>query len=162
MGTSKHCVRRMRRRGVLPVEALVVIPILVLVTIAIIEFGTLVTLQDAVAFAAVKGAREAAKYSDIAYVETVVEDVLAPHSIVIGSNASVYLEDPAYGADRSAGTLPCSPPDDPETVPTGYVRVTVCVTSSTQPVLGALEHMGFTLMGKLLSRSAVVKKECPG
>jgi Flp pilus assembly protein TadG len=50
-----------RRRGGLVVEALMIIPLLVIATIATIEFGSVISLQQTVSQAAIEGARAAAK-----------------------------------------------------------------------------------------------------
>jgi hypothetical protein len=148
-----------RRRGVVTVESLLSIVILLFLTLAVIAFGILVTVQNAVAHAALKGAREAGKGADIDTVVSVVDAVLSPHGIAIGPEAGVVLEDPAAMTIETRG-LACTPPTEP--VINGKVRVTVCVALSATPFLQQLEAFCGGGLGRLLQMSSVVKKECPG
>jgi Flp pilus assembly protein TadG len=158
----RRLARRCRaRRGILSTEALFIIPALLLISIGIVEFGILLSVQQAVAHAAIEAAKEAGKGATIDDLEPIVEESLTAFNITIGSEASILLEDPEAMTIDQAGTLDCDPPASP-TVADGNVRVTVCVASTNTPVVGQLESLGFSgLVGKILTKSAVVKKEFP-
>ena len=150
--------RRLDRRGVLTVEALFVIPIMLLVTIAIIEFGILLSIQHSVTLAAMKGAREAGKGADISELTGIVNEKLAPHNLIVGTAVAVRLEDPATSTDIKVGDPDCDPLPGAEAIDPGDIRVTVCVNTTSLPLMGQLDSLGFSLFG-LLQRSAVVKRE---
>jgi Flp pilus assembly protein TadG len=137
-----------------------IIPLLVIATIATIEFGSVISLQQTVNQAAIEGARAAAKHQDINYVVSVVNGVLSQQGISIGANAAVRLENPP-AADATSGTPSCPAPASPATVSAGNIRVTVCVPVSTTsvPIAGQLADLGFSLLGNSLRQSAVARKE---
>jgi hypothetical protein len=154
-----HCAGE--RRGAVTMEAVLAVGILLLLVIAAVELNILVTVQNAVAHAAIKAAREAGKGADITEVAEVVEVVLEPHGIVIGDNASVILEDAGTRSEQSRGDLPCVPPASPE-LDSEYVRVSVCVSLGAIPFLEYLDGFGLGFLNQMLRASAAVKKECPG
>jgi hypothetical protein len=149
------------RRGAVTMEAILAVGILLLLVIAAIELNILVTVQNAVAHAAIKAAREAGKGADITEVVEVVEVVLAPHGVVIGDNASVILEDPGTMTEETRGNLPCEKPASPQ-LDSEYVRVSVCVSMGAIPFLEYLDGFGLGFLNQMLRASAAVKKECPG
>jgi hypothetical protein len=146
------------RRGGLVVEALMIIPLLVIATIATIEFGSVISLQQTVNQAAIEGARAAAKDSDIDYVKAVVNGVLSQQGISIGPSAAVRLEDPPSD-DATEGTPQCPAPS--VDLSDGSIRVTVCVpvSATSIPIAGQLADLGFSLVGKTIRQSAVARKE---
>lgn len=147
-----------RRRGSLTVELILVLPILILVTLATIQFGILMTVHQAVTHAASVAAREAAKGASIAQLECVVEEVLKPHYLKVGDCVSVLLEDGQGDPDlEKIGTVPC--PSSDESLPSNSVRVTVCVDTSCQPFINPLSSFGFSLSDRILCERAVVPKE---
>lgn len=151
--------RRNRRKGVLTLEAILVLPILIVATLATIQFGVLLVVQQAVSHAATVAAREAGKGADVDTLVCVVNAVLAPHGITIGEGASVVLEDPA--ADEPVvqrGTLPANPPATP-TLNNTEVRVTVSVELSQRPFLNALKSFCIDFTDKRFEISSFVKKE---
>jgi hypothetical protein len=124
----------------------------------------LLTVREGVAAAAIKGAREAGKGADLTETSVVVRSVLNKYGTNLANNAVVRLEDP--GTPARSGVAPDPPPftcDAPASdLSVGNVRVTVCVelTSSNIPIIGQLGNFGLSLVGKIMCRSAVVKKEC--
>jgi hypothetical protein len=146
------------RRGVLTAEAIIVLSLLFLITFAIIEFGLLLSLQQSVTLAAMQAAREAGQGQNLAEISDTVDEILAPHCIAIGADASVRLEDPATATDDKAGTPTCPDPPTSPPITIGDVRVTVCVATDSLAVFGMLDDFGFPL-DCLLRRSAVVKRE---
>jgi hypothetical protein len=146
------------RRGVLTVEALFVIPIMLLVTIAIIEFGILLSIQHSVTLAAMQGARAAGQGADIEELEDIVNQTLAPHNLEVGGSVAVRLEDPQTDTDDKEGVPDCEALPGAVAITDGDIRVTVCVNTTNLPLMGQLDNLGFSLSG-LLQRSAVVKRE---
>jgi hypothetical protein len=144
------------------IQVVVVLPILVLMTVAIVQFGIIVVVEQAVAHAATVGAREAGKGADADDLICVVETVLASHCIQIGPKASLVLEDPTADLPvEQRGAVPCCPPSGPSLDP-DEVRVTVCVDLSKKPFLNALKCVGVDLAGRRFAASSVVKKEGSG
>ena len=88
---------RERRRGVTTLELILVMPVIVVMLVAILEFGTLMVLQSTVTHAATVGAREAGKIADIDEVVEAVQAVLGVNCITLseasGSGTKVILED---------------------------------------------------------------------
>ncbi len=142
------------------------LPILLAVSIATIQFGIAMVVTQAVSHAATVGAREAAKMAnmgapgvDMDEVEQVVSAVLATHALIIGPDASVVVEDPTAPVPiAQRGTFPCTPPATPAIHPT-EVRVTVCVDLSARPFLNALTSIGIDFAGKRFQASSLAKKE---
>ncbi len=150
-----------RRRGAVVMESVIAITILLMLTLAVFEFGTTISIQNAIAHAAVKGAREAGKGADIDTVVTVVDNVLAPHDLTIGTGAGLLLEDPGALYQDTRGDLACDQPA--AALNNGYVRVTVCISATNTPFLRVLEAFGMCcFVDRMFEFSAVVKKECPG
>ena len=165
-GKSSVFRGRRRRKGSQTLEVVFVLPILLLASIATIQFGVAMVVAQAVSHAATVGAREAGKMADTVApgvdmdeLEKVIEAVLAPHGITIGAHASFVLEDPtaAVPVDQR-GTLPCGHPTTP-TVHPSEVRVTVCVDLSKRPFLNCLKSVGVDFTGKRFSATSLVKKE---
>lgn len=147
-----------RRRGSQTVELILVLPLLLIVSLAIFQFGVLMVVHQAVSHAATVAAREAGKGATVQDLECVVNEVLSPHGITIGDRASVLLEDPqAAPPIESKGNLTCTAPATPP-LDSGEVRVTVCVSTSCRPFINPLASLGFNLAGRTLSVSAVVKR----
>ncbi len=150
-------LRTRRRRGAVVMESILAITVLLMLTLAIIEFGVAVSVQNAISQAAVKGAREAGKGADIV---NVVNNVLAPHDITIGDGAGLLLEDPAAMFQDSRGDVACQPPA--AVLNDGFVRLTVCVSATRAPLLRTLEAFGMcTFVDRMFQFTAAVKRECP-
>jgi hypothetical protein len=99
------------RRGVSVLEALCVVPLLLLMTVATLQFGLQMVARQGVAAAAVAGVREAARGADVEDVTARVAAVLAAHRLGSSDQVSVHLE-------TGNG-------DDDSQLPPGQVRVTV-------------------------------------
>ena len=152
----------LRRSGVATLELILVLPVLVIMLVAMVEYTTVMILQSTVTHAATVGAREAGKIADIDEVLEAVDAILGVNCITVsddeGSGTKVVLENGSYpttefGDPTLAYELPANPLDPDE------VRVTVCVAMSATPLCDALRVWGFSWLGKTLEVSAVVKKE---
>jgi hypothetical protein len=148
------------RRGAAVMESVMAVTILVMLSIAVVEFGTTAGIQNAIAHAAVKAAREAGKGADADALVTVVNNVLDPHELTIGNDAGLLLEDPAALLNENRGDVPCNAPA--ADVENGYVRVTVCVSGTALPFIRHLEALGICFTDRLFQFSSVTKRECSG
>ncbi|MCA9178315.1 MAG: pilus assembly protein [Planctomycetales bacterium] len=141
-------------------EALIIIPLLLLISIAIVEFGLLLSLRQSVAHAAIEGAREASKGVTTADLNGIVETALGGFDVALATNAGYLFEDPANLVFAQVGAITCDQPSTPLTL--GNVRMTVCVNSSGSPVSGLIAKFGgANLLDKIMSATAVAKTECP-
>lgn len=158
---------RRARSGAATLEAILGMPMLVVVLLATFQYGVLMSVQHAVAQAAVVAAREAGKNPSIpiASLATVANTVLDPHCIAItnavNSVARIVLED-GGGATTSypnPANLTCNPSGP--VLLASEVRVTVCVDLTTAPILNCLASFigspDFT--GGRFEISSVVRKE---
>ena len=148
--------RRSRREGMQTLEVVLVLPILLLVTLAIFQFGILVLVQQSVAHAATVTAREAGKGADVDELVLAANEILGPHCIAIGPDAAVVVEADLAAASR--GSLTCNPPVGPS-MGIDEVRTTICVDLIQQPFLTALEAYCIDFSGKRFEISSLVKKE---
>jgi Flp pilus assembly protein TadG len=139
-------------------EVVLVLPILLILFLASLQFGILMVVQQAVVHAATVGAREAGKGADVDEVACVVNQMLSPHALSVPYNAGVTLEDPsATQSVRRRGNVTCNPPPGPS-LASNEVRVTVCVDATGKPFLNPLRHFGVCVI-RQLKASSVVKKE---
>lgn len=154
-------VRPTPRRGMQTLEVVLILPLLLLMSIAIFQFGIMMLVQQAVTHASTVAAREAGKGADIDELVEVINRVLSPHGIVIGTDASVRLEDSEIVIpveDQQRGDLQCDSPSSPVLGPY-EVRVTVCVDLTTKPMLNALRSYGVDFSCKRFQISSMVRKE---
>jgi hypothetical protein len=147
---------RRRRKGVYTLELIMVVPIILIATIAAFQFGLALVVKQSVVHAATVAAREAGKGADADELEVVVEEVLAAHGITIGSEASLVLE--TFGSSEMRGTLACDPPMSPS-LGVDDVRVTVCVDLGGSAFFNPLVAYGIDFTGKTFTASSLVKKE---
>jgi len=159
----RHLRPRNLRRGSAALQAILIIPILLVVILAAFQFAVALVIEQAVSHAATVAAREAGKGADMDELECVINRVLSPHGITIGSCASFVLEDGDDPQDPPAqrGEWSCCPPTTP-VVDEEEVRVTVCVELSQKPFLNALKWICIDFTGRTFKASSLVKKETAG
>lgn len=154
------------RRGVEILELILALPVMLIASLAVLEFGILVLVQQAVTTAATEGAREAAKGATCTEVGEVVEAFLAAHNLDIsgGGSVKVVCESKAGGVTTTASagnaSLDCSPPGFG--LNNGEVRVTVCVEvtdGNDKPVPDWLSVFGFSLAGATFEVSSLAQFE---
>ena len=155
-------------------EFILVLPVLLVATLAVFEFGFLLLVNEAVTAASVRGAREAAKIGTTPdEVAETVQKYLAVHNITFttdGTNntdpARVTIEGTLVASDLDMGergntSIPCTPKGP--SVAANEVRVTVCVnvTDSTgmTPVPDLLSTFGFSLQGYVYESSTRTEVE---
>jgi hypothetical protein len=140
------------------IELVLVLFVLILATLVSFQFAIALIVKQAVAHAATVAAREAAKGADEADLQEDIETILSGHGITIGPDASFVLEDPTPGTLQ--GRPPCMPPAGP-LLDGDEVRVTICVSLTTNPILNILEPYGIDYTGKKFTISAVATRESP-
>ncbi len=158
VGHPDRARRSTRRRGAVTIEAIVVIPILVIVTFALFQFAGTIAVEQAVSYAATAGARESAKYGTDAEIQTTVENALAPYNIVTGANCSVIVE--RFGsADTQIGTFTMTHPTNPAAPSSGETRVTVGVSLAVAPLSSLLGSLGLDLSTRTFKASSLTRFE---
>jgi hypothetical protein len=164
MTRARSRFRRQQPRGFSAIELITVLVVLILATFVSLQFGIALIVKQAVAEASTVAAREAAKVNPADPDErtAIINRVLAGHQIMIGSNASFVLENPApvlnAGTLPTRGTLPCMPPAMP-LLNGDEVRVTVCVSLTAHPILNILQMYGIDYTGRKFSISSVATRE---
>jgi hypothetical protein len=162
-------------------ELILITPVIVLVMLAILEFGMLNITHSAVTHATTVGAREAGKLapSGAIVLDEVVDEVnlvLAAVDILLdddpGDGTYFIIEDGDNDPTNSSNWLTFGDPDlagvcEPPLIGVpvaGEVRVTLCIEFDATklngaPVIDAFNYCGFTFDGKRFEMSALVKKE---
>jgi hypothetical protein len=159
MSIHRRYHRSIRRRGRLAFEILLVLPILLLTTFAIFQFGVALAIKQAVYHSSTVAAREAGKDADVDELVYVVDAIMANHGIQVGQYASVVLEDPDSDTPVvQRGDFACDPPAEPP-LAGDEVRVTVCVSMESPPFFNALKNYGIDFSGRHVQVSSVVRKE---
>jgi Flp pilus assembly protein TadG len=172
--------RRFRRAGIETLELILVTPIIVILLVATLQFGSVHLVQEAITHAAKVGAREAAKGAPIEEVAVSIDAVLEPHGIDVAdktinmdgsitytpkTGTRVFVE---YGPDsvtvESFGDTSVGTPPTSSSMPTlaePEVRVSVLVRLEQAPILSpeALKRLGFTFSGDRYEIRAVARLE---
>lgn len=147
------------RRGVSTIESILVLVILIIASMAAVQFGLALIVRQAITHAATVAAREAAKGADADELVEVVETVLAGHQITIGDHATLVFENGPDPLDVEVrGTLPCQPPAAP-TIDGDENRVTLCVSLGAPPFLNILKCYGIDFCGRHFESSSVATDE---
>jgi len=142
---------------------LVAIPILFIATLATLELGLLLVVQNSVTAAVIEGAREAAKdNASLANVGCEVTKHLAVHEIDLSPDGGARLRiegGPAAGelGNLSLNCVPRGNAPNPS-----QIRATVCVLlhdGSDGPVPDWLSSFGFSLADHRMVVSAIVSRE---
>lgn len=151
-----------RRRGSIVLEMLLAVPLLLIATLAVFEFGFLLLLHGAATTAAIEGVREAQQGASCNEVAATVQKLLAVHNLAVSSSGDVRVvcEHRSGGStqvrNRGNTSIPCTP-TGPSLSFNGEQRVTVCVRVSdgTAPVPDWLATFGFSLNGRTLQVSSL-------
>lgn len=155
-------IARNQRRGALTLEAVLVLSILILVTLAVFQFSIVMLVEQSLTHAVIVAAREAGKGADIDATVESVDAVLGIHGLHIGSGASLVLEDPlAVPPVVVRGGMPCQAVNQPAVSP-GYVRATLCVNLGQRPLLNALKTFCLDFSEKRFTVSAIAHREFTG
>ncbi len=154
------------RAGSVILEAILALPILVLVTFAAIQYGETIIFEQAVVAAADEAAREAAKGATAAEVGEVVDIMLSPFGLVVGPGVRVDIEQTVIPVSVTLGdnTVPAPPAIAFATPPNGMleqneIRVTLQVTFPTSKVPNVLEYFGIDFSTKRFRSSALSRRQ---
>lgn len=140
-----------RRSASVTLEALLVIPLLVIVTVAMAQFFITALVQQAAVNASIEGAKVASlQSSDMDDVRDAVNRVLDAVNLTVGPEVSVVRQTPFGTAMR--GAYPCTPPATPA-LAINEVRVTVCIDMTANPLLNSLSAFGINVSGKTMTAS---------
>jgi len=159
--------------GSVLLEFVLAFPIILMLSLAIIQFGFYALLQQTINVATIEGAREAAKVgADHDSIGTLIQQYVAVNSLdmvvvspaTIGSgDILVSIDDGTNALDGTIGNsdITCYPVGPPPTAT--EIKVTVCVnltnTDGTFPIPDLLSSFGFSLSGKRLEISAMTVLE---
>lgn len=150
------------RKGAFTLEAVLVLSILILVTIAVFQFAIVMLIEQSITHAVTVAAREAGKGADIDATAESVDAVLGIHGLHIGPGVSLILEDPlAHPSVLVRGETEGQPPAQP-VIPPGYLRTTLCVNLGQRPFLNALKTLCLDFSGRIFTVSAVARREFTG
>ncbi|MGQ9607103.1 MAG: TadE/TadG family type IV pilus assembly protein [Thermogutta sp.] len=154
--------RKRCRSGGLTLEAVLILPVLVLTFLAVLQFGILMLVEQTIVHAATVAAREAAKGADVDAVVLSAQSVLSLHGLSVGPAMTLVLEDPLSNDPvQVRGDLPCDIAGLPPLKP-GEIRVTLGVSLSHRPFLNALRHCAIDFTGRKFTVSAVAEREFDG
>lgn len=155
-------IRSRCRGGSLTLEAVLILPVLILTFLAVLQFGILMLVEQTIVHAATVAAREAAKGADVEAVVLSAQSVLSLHGLSVGPAMTLVLEDPLSNDPvQVRGDLPCDIGGLPTLEP-GEIRVTLCVSLSHRPFLNALRHWAIDFTGRKFTVSAVAEREFDG
>ena len=167
-------VRRKRRNGSVLLEFILAFPIILILSLAIIQFGFFSLLQQTITAAAIEGSREAAQIGSTSdSVGTLIQNyvainslnfVVAPAAPGAGDVLVVIQEGgvlPINTTSLGNSDIPCTPVGpDPDI---SEVKVTICLnltdTNGTFPLPNLLSSFGYTLSGKQLEISSMTGLE---
>lgn len=150
---NRILARRHNRRGaILSLELIMVLPILLLVLLATVEFGILLMSSQGVGAAASVGSRNAAlPSSSLASVSAAVSTALEGY-VWQGKHEVIVFVDSGGGFVADNGTVLANAPSG------SVVSVTVNVPSD-QAAPNLLQYFGISLTGKELTTTYVTRKE---
>ena len=152
---------RRRARGAVTLEFILVLPVLVMLIVAAVQYGIDMVVRQAVSQAAMEGARQMGKRASAADAVAKVEEILAVHGLAVapGSGVRVVTEDgiflPQNFGDLTVGSTPPAPgPNAAE------ARVTVSLELTTSPLQNYLNSLGIVdFSNKRFQISTQVRKE---
>lgn len=160
---------RASRRGVTVLQFTLLLPILLLLTIAVIQFSILGAVEGTIQSAAVEGAEEAALGENLHRIAQVVNRLLASQNLEVTPEGNVLIlvetVDPITGrvyiaTVGNSSLADVCVPQGPSLLP-HEVRVTVCaqITDSQGPVPDWLAFFGISLEGQLIKASSLKVSE---
>ncbi|WP_254511048.1 TadE/TadG family type IV pilus assembly protein [Anatilimnocola floriformis] len=145
--------RRTRQGAVLALELIMVLPILLMVLLATVEFGILLMSSQGVGAAAAHGSRNSAlPSSSKASVEAAVNAALDGYIWQSAQETVIYVDSGGGFVKDISGTVLSSAPSG------SIVSVTVNVESD-QAAPDLLKYFGISLAGKEITTTYVTRKE---
>ncbi|WP_197993062.1 TadE/TadG family type IV pilus assembly protein [Gimesia aquarii] len=166
--------RNKQRRGSVILEFILAFPLILIISLAIIEFGFFSLLQQTITLSAIEGSREAAHVgATTTSVGNLIDQYVSINSLNLDVGAQpaapgqgdvlVVIETGGGVPTQTIGNsdIPCTPVG-PAPSPL-EVKVTVCLNltdmNGTTPIPDLLSTFGFTLSGKQLEISAMTGLE---
>ncbi|MCA9014048.1 MAG: pilus assembly protein [Planctomycetaceae bacterium] len=163
-----------QRTGSVLLEFILAFPIILILSLAIIEFGFFALLQQTTTAATIEGSREAAQVgATTTSVGNLIQQYLAINSLTLdvaqqpaapgAGDVLVVIQDGSGGLTQTIGNsdIPCTPVGPAPAV--SEIKVTICLnltdTNGTFPLPNLLSSFGFTLSGKQLEISAMTGLE---
>lgn len=163
--TTKRPARlplRHDRRGSLTLEAILILPVLLIASLAVFQFGVLMVVEQAITHAVTVAVREAGKGADVDATAVAVDAVLGLHGLKVGPGVQLILEDAlSTPTIQSRGASLCPVPTSPS-VPAGLIKVTLCVSLAQKPFFNLLAACGVDFSGRVFTVSAVGQREFSG
>jgi hypothetical protein len=161
-------------RGVITLEFLILLPILVILLLAVVEFGLIMAAAKHVEFASRLGAKLAAEALDLSLVNAPstsdnLKDRVDQYLNTAGytDSCQVILEHAVPLVPNTTqpnplvANCPCNPVIGPiGSLPVGSVRVTVCL-EMTGNIPNCLESFGYDITGCVIRQSVVWVYEQP-
>lgn len=163
------------RAGVVILEAILAIPILVLVVMAAFEYGTIMIVHQAMQAAVTEGAREAAKVPTtvgaadgnrvLLAIQDVVTDVLGTQGVTL-ANSQIIVEDsdnPGIALNngvRNSGPAVGAVPGASGITNPAELRVTIRVELANTRIPNLLGTFGINLTTRNFDVSSVSRRDC--
>lgn len=161
---ERHRRGEREHRGLISLEMLFVVPVLLLLLLAAVVYGRVMTVRCAVTHAATVAAREAGKGGDVREIAGAVSRVLAPYGVAVtqrpGSGTKVVLQD-GLGKVREYGD-PSMVYVKPrgiaagEVLSTVWIRTTAKKVDGTTPLVPSFAGLGTVLHGGEICVSSLV------
>jgi len=158
------------RRGAGTLQLIIVLPALVIITVATIQFGILMIVQQTVTTAATEGVRAAAREATVLDANTAaidrVNEILAVHQLMIDPTSTDPTSDTKMVLEYSTVVpvmtgdpgLVCSPPSSPAMMVT-EARLTLCVDLTKTPLVNFLTSFGIDFTGRRFEISSMTTLE---
>ncbi len=171
---QQQTTRTRRRAGSVLLEFILAFPLILILSLAIIEFGFFGLLQQTTTIATIEGSREAAQVgATTTSVGNLIQQYVAINSLTLNVGAQpaapgagdvlVVIQDGSGALTQTIGNsdIPCTPVGPAPTI--AEIKITVCLnltdTNGTFPLPNLLSSFGFTLSGKQLEISAMTSLE---
>ncbi|GAB4151983.1 MAG: hypothetical protein Tsb009_27640 [Planctomycetaceae bacterium] len=122
-----------KRRGAISLQVILLIPLLLIATISVVQYGMQVVARQTVQAAATAGARTAARGNKSEDVTKAIAHVLAADKIPVHQNGQVVIVQEHFGKEPIITgniSIPCKP--NGPNLREGEVRVTVCVLAGSK------------------------------
>ncbi|WP_417390077.1 TadE/TadG family type IV pilus assembly protein [Gimesia sp.] len=163
-----------RRTGSVLLEFILAFPLILIISLAIIQFGFFALLQQTITAATIEGTRKAAQVGATTdAIGNLIQDYVAINSLTLdvaqqpaapgAGDVLVTIEDGSGTLTQTIGNsdIPCTPVGPSPGV--SEIKVTICLnltdTNGTSPIPNLLSSFGFTLSGKQLEISAMTGLE---
>jgi len=164
---ERHRRAEREHRGLISVELLFAVPVLLLLLLAAVVYGRVMTVRCAATHAATVAAREAGKGGDVREIAGAVSRVLAPYGVAVtprpGSGTKVVLQD-GFGKVREYGD-PSMVYVKPRGVAAGeilstvWIRTTARKANGATPLIPSFGGLGAVLHTGEICVSSLAKKD---